>query len=90
MTQKELKQLSNDLINGEGKDRLSTLTEEERNTLLGILKDRLQNSVAALRETMEEARQLFRETREEIAYTKNELSRVKGFSPVRNESNLLN
>lgn len=90
MTQEELKQLSRDLINGQGKERLHTLTEEDRTLLFGILTERYQESVAALRETMEEAKQVIRETRTETAYTRKELSRVKGFAPAKNERILLN
>lgn len=90
MTQIELKQISEDLINGKGEEKLSTLTEEEKIMLLDILKDTLQNSLAVFCETIEEAKQVIKETREEIAYTQNELSRVKDYIPMENISKLLN
>ncbi len=67
MTQKELKQLSQDLIDGKGREQLSKLTKEEKGQLLGIMQERFRNSVIALRETLQEAKDVLRETRDEIA-----------------------
>jgi GTPase len=67
MTQKELKQLSKNLIDGKGREQLSKLTKEEKGQLLGIMQERFRNSVIALRETLQEAKDVLRETRDEIA-----------------------
>ena len=77
MERKGLKQLSQELINGTGKEKLSTLTKEERAELLDILKERYHKSVADLLETMEEARQELKATRSEIAKTRKEIARAE-------------
>jgi replicative DNA helicase len=75
MTQKELKQLSQDLIDGKGREKLSKLTKEEESQLLGIMQERFRNSVVALQETLQEAKDVLKETRGEIARARTAIAR---------------
>ena len=85
MKQKELKQLSRHIINGEKEERLSTLTMEEKARLLDILKER----EAELLNKIQEADLEIMALRNEIAYAEKKLSRIKGYTPVDNESIML-
>ena len=88
MKQKELIQLSTELIDGGSRAILSTLTGDEKSQLLHILRERLQKSIEALLETMEEAKWEIIESRKEIAHAQKELAKIKGYAPE--TGNLLN
>ncbi len=86
MRQEELRQLSREIINGDEKEILSTLTEEDKARLLDTLKER----EAELLNNIYKADLEIKALRDEIAYTEKKLSRLKGYNPVEEEIILLN
>lgn len=86
MRQKELRQLSKEIINGDEKEILSTLTEEDKARLLDTLKER----EAELLNKIYKADLEINALRDEIAYAEKKLSRLKGYNPVEEEIILLN
>ena len=78
MRQEELRQLSREIINGDEKEILSTLTEEDKARLLDTLKER----EAELLNNIYKADLEIKALRDEIAYTEKKLSRLKGYNPV--------
>lgn len=86
MRQKELRQLSREIINGDEKEILSTLTEEDKAKLLDTLKER----EAELMNKIYKADLEIKALRDEIAYAEKKLSRLKGYNPIEEEIILLN
>ena len=86
MRQKELRQLSREIINGDEKEILSTLTEEDKAKLLDTLKER----EAELLNKIYKADLEIKALRDEIAYAEKKLSRLKGYNPIEEEIILLN
>ena len=86
MRQKELRQLSREIINGDEKEILSTLTEEDKAKLLDILKEREIELLYRLEKVDLEIKAM----REKIAYAEKKLSRLKGYTPVEDERIVLN
>ena len=86
MRQEELRQLSREIINGDEKEILSTLTEEDKAKLLDTLKER----EAELMNKIYKADLEIKALRDEIAYAEKKLSRLKGYNPIEEEIILLN
>ena len=86
MRQEELRQLSREIINGEEKEILSTITEEDKAKLLDTLKER----EAELMNKIYKADLEIKALRDEIAYAEKKLSRLKGYNPIEEEIILLN